>query len=187
MANDWMNNGAVLALGAVGLVAAAGLLSRELVGSMAELGGSSYVPMEIWGRYRGGEWELIDTSDEHNPVDVMLSEYQMAYGPDWEWKTRRVRGSRSSDDPWITRPGKLGGPGYLSRSAAERHKILDRCVAQYGYRSCLGSIQVLMRNRKVYARHRAALDTDNDYLVSTYGGPGSFGPRQTRQQRRLVA
>jgi len=46
---------------------------------------------------------------------------------------------------------------------------------------------VLMRNRKVYARHRAALDADNDYLVSTYGGPGSFGPRQTRQQRRLVA
>jgi len=42
------------------------------------------------------------------------------------------------------REGKLGGPGYLKKSAKERHKILNKCVKKYGYISCLRSLQYLL-------------------------------------------
>ncbi len=39
-----------------------------------------------------------------------------------------------------TRPGKLGGPGYLTRPDVTRRKILRKCVRKYSYRSCVGSL-----------------------------------------------
>lgn len=76
--------------------------------------------------------------------------------------------------PWITRQGKLGGPGYLHRSPAERHHLLARCVAKYGYRSCLGSVAVLERPAARSATQRAKLAADRHFLSAHYGGPGSF-------------
>lgn len=58
-------------------------------------------------------------------------------------------GAHSKEKPWIQREGKLGGPGYLSKTAAARHKLLDSCVSEYGYASCLGSVNVLNRNASI--------------------------------------
>ena len=91
---------------------------------------------------------------------------------------RMARGSKSGphslEKPWIRHEGKLGGPGYLSRPMAERHKLLDRCVAKWGYRSCLGSIMVLNRNSALKARYGPVITSDRLYLVNRYGGRGSF-------------
>ena len=87
-------------------------------------------------------------------------------------KGRRSRGSKSGryskQKRWISRKGKLGGPGYLSKSDAERHKILDACVRKYGYRSCLGSVMVL--RRPLSQRGNPKLIKDRKYLVNKYGG-----------------
>jgi hypothetical protein len=92
----------------------------------------------------------------------------------------------------ITRKGKLGGKGFLSKPRETQKRILAKCQREYGYRSCLGSVMVLERipetNRK-YGRTLAAL---RKWLVKEYGGPGSFGPRkagrllQERGRRRAI-
>ena len=95
---------------------------------------------------------------------------------------RRARGAKKGpykdDKPWIEREGKLGGPGYVTRPKAQRHKILDQCVDEYGYRSCLGSILVLMKNTGIRTKTRKVLTQDKDWLVKKYGGPGSFSRRK---------
>jgi hypothetical protein len=79
--------------------------------------------------------------------------------------------------PLISREGKLGGPGYTSKPAKKRHKILEACVDEYGYRSCLGSVMVLLKNSEISAKVRKTLTSDKEWLMKKYGGPGSFGPR----------
>ena len=88
----------------------------------------------------------------------------------------------------IKHPGKLSKLAkrlgldkkpFMKRSMAEQKKILDLCMVEYGYRSCLGST-LLLRNLpaiKADPRSRARATALKDYLVSRYGGPGSFGPR----------
>lgn len=91
--------------------------------------------------------------------------------------------------PWIQREGKLGGPGYTDRADKTRHAILKRCVEggtmkldggtfdspAYGYRSCLGSLQVLLRNRDIEPRTRAIIESDIAWLKSHYGGEARAG------------
>lgn len=89
--------------------------------------------------------------------------------------------------PWITRPGKLGGKGFLARPQSERRRILDNCVRRYGYRSCLGSLQVLERNQAIAKAHSAEIDSDIVYLKRKYGGPGSFGPQRMRSTTERMA
>ena len=88
--------------------------------------------------------------------------------------------------PWITREGKLGGPGYTKRTAKARHALLNKCVKGYGYRSCLGSLQVLLLNSEMGNTARKVILTDKNWLEKKYGGPGSFGPRKknTKPARR---
>jgi len=69
---------------------------------------------------------------------------------------------------WITHKGKLGGPGYLSKSSSTRHKLLSKCVSEYGYRSCLGSVMVLTRNRSVNKKHGHVLNADIEWLKKKY-------------------
>src|SRR3990172_4886132 len=69
-------------------------------------------------------------------------------------KFSRSRGYK----PWITRKGKLGGEGFLSKSASTQHKILDKCVKDWGYRSCLGSVMVLSRNKDIKVKYGAKLN-----------------------------
>jgi hypothetical protein len=87
-------------------------------------------------------------------------------------------GPHKGEPAWITHEGKLGGPGYTSKTQKERRKILDRCVKRDGYRSCLGSVMVLLRSSEISADVRKKLEKDKAYLKKTYGGPGSFGPRE---------
>lgn len=114
-------------------------------------------------------------------------------------RTRGVKTMRGPYDarrgysPWIKRKGKLGQGFLTTMTTAERKKALDRCVKNYGYRSCLGSIMVLERARTgprgegvgVGVKYASKLKSAREYLVKTYGGPGSFGPR--RQQLAAVA
>lgn len=89
----------------------------------------------------------------------------------------------------IKHPGKLSKLAaklgfekkpFMKRSFAEQKKVMDACVDEYGYRSCLGSAMLLRnlpsisRDPKMSARATAL----KDYLVRRHGGPGSFGPRR---------
>jgi len=87
------------------------------------------------------------------------------------------QGPYSKQKPWITREGKLGGAGYFSKPAATRHRLLNKCVKEYGYRSCLGSLMVLNRSSVMKQKYGAKIDADKNYLKNKYGGPGSFGAR----------
>ena len=95
------------------------------------------------------------------------------------------------------RPGKLGGPGYLKKSAMQRHRLLDRCKDKYGYRSCLGSIQALevwLKNSGT-ASELGKLRADRAWLVRNYGAKknprlsSSFGAEGTigKSERSAIA
>ena len=73
--------------------------------------------------------------------------------------------------------GKLGGPGYTDRPARVRRRILSDGIPTYGYRSVLGSLQVLLRNRDIHSDTRRTIKSDIKWLKAKYGGPGSFGIR----------
>jgi hypothetical protein len=95
---------------------------------------------------------------------------------------RRARGAEkgpySDEAAWIEDTGSLGGPGYTKKAAKTRHQILDRCVKNEGYRSCLGKIMVLLRSSELKQTTRQKLTADKNYLKKKYGGPGSFGARK---------
>jgi hypothetical protein len=82
--------------------------------------------------------------------------------------------------------GGLGGPGYLEKSSNERHAELDRCVKKDGYRTCLGRVMWLERmgKRTFTKEQKQKLRGDRDYVVHTYGGEGTFGPRKKRGKRQ---
>jgi hypothetical protein len=45
--------------------------------------------MTIWGRYKGGDAEKIDTCSK-SEASSMLGEYRMAFGSDWKlWAGRK--------------------------------------------------------------------------------------------------
>lgn len=69
----------------------------------------------------------------------------------------------------ITHPGKLGGKGFLGKTVVEQRAILDRCarMKRYGYRSCLGSIQ-LLENISKNPEHKERLGGLRRYLVAKY-------------------
>jgi hypothetical protein len=115
-------------------------------------------------------------------------------------RTRGVKTMRGPYDarkgyqPWITRRGKLGTGFLTSMSVSERHKSLDRCVREYGYRSCLGSIMALERARRgprgtgegVGVKYAKELAESHEYLKKKYGGVGSAG-RKKKDRRISVA
>ena len=104
------------------------------------------------------------------------------------------RGSLPRSKQWvsqaITRPGKLGGKGFVTKPVATQKQILDRCIKGYGYRSCLGSVMILER-LPANERHLTRLAGLRNYLVTRYGGPGRFGPRgpsrMLRKGRKKIA
>lgn len=92
--------------------------------------------------------------------------------------TKKEMQARRYDKPLITREGKLGGPGYTKKPAATRQRILSKCVKKYGYRSCLGSLLVLLKNSEMGRGPRQVITRDKNWLEKKYGGPGSFGPER---------
>jgi len=96
---------------------------------------------------------------------------------------------RGKNPSWIERTGKLGGPGFLNKTRTEQYKILDKCVREYGYRSCLGSIMVLERSSTLRQKYGYDLKKLREYLKSNYGGTGSFksltgGKRSSTRRKR---
>lgn len=69
----------------------------------------------------------------------------------------------------VKHPGKLGGEGFMSKPVAEQKKILRRCVRDYGYRSCLGSV-MFIHNVNEEPSIRAKAKKLKDWLVREYGG-----------------
>ncbi len=86
-------------------------------------------------------------------------------------------GEYADEEPWIEREGKLGGPGYTKRKQKDRRKILRKCVKDYDYRSCLGSLMVLLRSSEIKGKTRKTIESDKKWLMKEFGGPGSFGPQ----------
>lgn len=93
--------------------------------------------------------------------------------------------SRERSSPWIHRNGKLGGKGFLSKPVSTQHSLLTKCVREYGYRSCLGSVMVLSRNRSIQRSHSAKINSLKNWLKKKYGGSGTFGKKsRSRSTRR---
>lgn len=76
----------------------------------------------------------------------------------------RVRATRLGNGPWIQREGKLGGPGYTSKTNKERHFLLQCSLDLYGYRSTLGSLLVLLRSRALKKATRKVIEADIAYV-----------------------
>lgn len=76
---------------------------------------------------------------------------------------------RTAKGPWIQREGKLGGPGYTERSDRERHHILKCAVDEFGYRSTLGSLLVLLRGKNVRGKVKKTVEHDLAYLKDEFG------------------
>lgn len=70
---------------------------------------------------------------------------------------------RTAKGPWIQRTGKLGGPGYTGKGDRERHFILKCAMDQFGYRSTLGSLLVLLRG-KTSKKVRDVIEADLEWL-----------------------
>ena len=75
--------------------------------------------------------------------------------------------------------GTLGGPGYTEKSQAARRTILRDCVKKADYRDCLGKLQyLLLVGGSTWPKKKLkVVQDDKKWLMKTYGGPGSFGPR----------
>ena len=93
---------------------------------------------------------------------------------------------RSKSPKWITRKGKLGGKGFLSKSVSAQHRLLNKCVRGYGYRSCLGSVMVLNRNSVIRRKHGAKIDKLKRYLMNKYGKSKSRKPKRKSVKRKSV-
>lgn len=90
-------------------------------------------------------------------------------------KAKSSRKSKSKN--WLSHKGKLEGRGYLKKQQDTRHKILKSCVHRHGYRSCLGSLTALKRNRNTRDKYKSQLESNSTHLTKSYGGIGSYGPQ----------
>ena len=91
----------------------------------------------------------------------------------------RSRGAKQGpfkgEKPWITREGKLGGPGYTKKPAKERHKLLESCMREYGFASCRDSLQVLLRNSEIKPKTRKTIESDVKWIEKNYeANPGEY-------------
>jgi hypothetical protein len=87
--------------------------------------------------------------------------------------TGRSRGSktgifsrRRGYRPWISksRSGKLGSGFLTDMTQKQRKKSLNRCIKRYGTRSCLGSVNVLNRNRSIAKKYSSEIKSSLKYL-----------------------
>lgn len=93
------------------------------------------------------------------------------------------QGRRKGTKPLIQKEGKLGGPGYTKKPVATRRKLLSRCVKRDGYKSCLGRLQAVLLSTELKPAMRRTWEADKAWLVKTYGGKGSVGPRKRSRKR----
>lgn len=100
-------------------------------------------------------------------------------------KSKRTS-SKSPYKVWLSHKGKLEGPGYLSRHQDDRRGILKACVYRHGYRSCMGSLTALKRNRKTAKKYKSNLASNSSYVRRNFGGTGSYGPRSAYKKKCII-
>jgi hypothetical protein len=84
------------------------------------------------------------------------------------WVT--MKKSKKKSSPWITRKGKLGGKGFLTeKTELSQKRLLTKCVNEYGYRSCLGSIMALERSSKIEKKYGKRLKELREWLKKRHG------------------
>jgi len=66
--------------------------------------------------------------------------------------------------PWIQHEGALGGPGYHSKSAIARHRLLAHSIRADGYTTTLRRLLVLIRNHHMHSPARRTIDADIKWL-----------------------
>ncbi len=80
-------------------------------------------------------------------------------------KSRKFSSKKSKKSKkWITKTGKLGGKGFLHKKSRTQHKIINKCVDEYGRKSCMGSLLVLNRNRKISKKYSKKINKLVSYL-----------------------
>ena len=126
----------------------------------------------MWREGPDGEAEQVGSIRVTSPQGE-----RSAMSPPEGFQTRQRKANRGRSRDWIRREGKLGGPGYTDRPTRVRRRILSDGIPTYGYRSVLGSLQVLLRNRDIHSDTRRTIKSDIKWLKAKYGGPGSFGIR----------
>ena len=57
---------------------------------------------KIISKYKGGEFEIIDTANSLDEANVMVQEYEMAFGNDFRVEFARVQFLESALRPYIT-------------------------------------------------------------------------------------
>lgn len=72
-------------------------------------------------------------------------------------------------DQAIQREGKLGGPGYSRKPWRKRKSILEGCMDEFGYMSCLRSLQILLNIDNMGPEVRKVIEHDRDWMVANYG------------------
>lgn len=87
---------------------------------------------------------------------------------------------------WIQRKGKMGGKGFLTTfSKAKQHKTIDNCVKEHGYRSCLGSIMVLSRNKKyINKKYGPEINDLKKYIMKKYSKKKRAGSKKKRSTKK---
>ena len=140
--------------------------------------------LEVTVTYDEHNWLMLDEDDQNIAIDdaeEMVSRAVLKAGPEVvpgeyaladdvqahldEIITFNYKLPKKTN-PFITREGKLGGPGYTRRPAGERHKILRSCEKEYGYKSCLNSIQALLLDPALTSRSRSTLEADKLWLMA---------------------
>jgi hypothetical protein len=71
--------------------------------------------------------------------------------------------------PWITKKGALGGPGFMSKPRKVQYELLDRCVSNDGYKTCLGRVMVLNKSKSRKTRkYSTTIKVLTSYLKKHY-------------------
>jgi len=182
----YRQNGAWLALGTVGAVAALGVAFRRTRPDFYE----EEVSIEQWGE-ADPDWAVLG-QEWGSPARPgrRRARWSPKVHHRYDLDTELRRGKTKKEPKVrikITRPGKLGGSGYMNRpweGVGGRKRILDHCVDEWGFRSCLGSITVFKtwwRNKpNMMRKYGKIIEHDANYLREAYGGQA-----QKRKSRRL--
>ena len=88
-----------------------------------------------------------------------------------------MRTKNRDSEEWIdpAREGKLGEGFLTDMTFAEQKTALRRCVKKWGYRSCLGSVMVLNRNKDMRKKYGKKINRAKDWLMKEYGRKGNPG------------
>lgn len=76
------------------------------------------------------------------------------------------------------RPGSLGGPGYTSKSAEARHRILRKHVRDHGYASTIATLQsrINLGHRTMGKKALAVFESDKRWAQRTFSGKSGRNP-----------